>query len=50
MDVQALALENESTTIGSDVDNLSLTDLPDGLVDGIDVGGDRRDVLNGTTR
>ncbi len=48
MHVQALALANESTTVGSEVDNLLLADLPDGLVDGFDVGGDCWDVLDGT--
>lgn len=46
MDVQALALANERSTIGGKVDDLLLADLPNGLVDGLDVGGDGWDVLN----
>lgn len=48
MDVERLALANEGTTVSGEVDDLLLADLPDGLVDGLDVGGDGWDVLDGT--
>lgn len=48
MDVQTLTLADESTTICREVDDLLLTDLPDGFVDGFDVGGDSRNVLDRT--
>lgn len=44
--VKRLALANESTTVGSKIEDLLLTDLPNCLVNSLDVVGDGRDVLN----
>src|SRR5258707_13154238 len=40
MDVQALALANVCTTVHREVDDPSLRDFPDGLVDGLGLVGD----------
>lgn len=47
MDVERLTLADEGTTVGSEVDDLLLGDFPDGLVNGLGVGGDVGDVLDG---
>lgn len=46
VDVQALTLANEGTTVGSEVEDLLLADLPDCLVDRLDVVGDAVDALD----
>ena len=46
VDIETLALANEWSTVGSHVENLLLTDLPDSLVDSLDIVGDVGDVLN----
>lgn len=49
MDIETLTLADERSTISREVDDLLLRDLPDGLVDGLDVVGDTRDLLNRAT-
>ena len=46
VDVQALALADKCSTISGEVENLLLTDLPDGLVDRLDVVWNSRDALD----
>lgn len=48
MNVQTLALADECSTIRSEVNDLLLTNFPNGLVDGLDVIGDGRNVLDRT--
>lgn len=48
MDIQALTLANKCPAISRQVDDLLLTDLPNGLVNGLDVVRNSGDVLNGT--
>lgn len=47
MDVQALRLTDERATVGSEVEDLLLRDLPNSLVDGLDIVWDLGDVLDG---
>ena len=47
VNVQGLGLIDEGTTIGSHLQDGTLGDFPDGLVEGLDVGGDVGDVLDG---
>ena len=47
MDVERLALADEGATVGGHVEDLLLTDLPDGLVDLLEVVGDAFDALDG---
>ena len=47
MDIERLGLADVGTTIGSEVKDLLLGDLPDGLVDGFDVIGDAGNILDG---
>lgn len=49
VDVQTLTLTNESAAVSSEIEDLLLADLPNGLVDGLDIVGDRRNILNRTT-
>ena len=49
MDIQALTLADERATVCSKVDNLLLADLPDGLVDSLDVVWDSWNLLNRST-
>ena len=46
MDVQTLALTDEGTTVSGEVENLLLTDLPDSLVDRLDVVRNARNALD----
>lgn len=46
MDVHALSLINVCATVSSKVEDLLLTDLPDGLVDSLDIVRNAWDVLN----
>ena len=46
MDVERLRLVDEGTPVGGHVDDRTLRDLPDGLVDRLEVGRDLSDVLN----
>ena len=48
MNVHALTLADESSTICSEVNYLLLAGLPDSFVDCFDVVGDSRDVLDGS--
>jgi hypothetical protein len=48
VNVQTLTLADECTTVRGHVNDLLLTDLPDGLVDSLDVVGNSRNLLNGT--
>jgi hypothetical protein len=48
MNVHALTLADESSTIRSEVDYLLLADLPDSFVDCFDIVRDSRDVLDGS--
>ena len=48
VDVEGLGLINEGTTVGSHLDNGTLRNFPDGLVEGLDVLGDARNVLDRT--
>ena len=45
--VEALALADVRAAVGSHIENLLLADLPDGLVDLLDVIGDAVDALDG---
>ncbi len=47
VDVQALALANEGTTISGEINDFLLANLPHRLVDGLDVIGNVRNVLDG---
>jgi hypothetical protein len=49
VNVQGLRLVDKGTTIGSEVDDSLLTDLPDGLVDRLELGRDTRDILDRST-
>jgi hypothetical protein len=46
VDIQALALANVRASIGSQVEHSLLANLPNGLVDSLDVVGDSSDILN----
>ena len=46
MDIQTLALADERATICGQIDNLLLADLPDRLVDSLDIVGNASDLLN----
>jgi hypothetical protein len=46
MYVQALALTDEGPTISGEVENLLLTDLPDSLVDRLDIIWNTRNALD----
>ena len=48
MNVQALRLANVRATISSEINDFLLRDLPDGLVDSLDVVRDVGNILNGT--
>lgn len=48
MNVQTLALANEGTTVGSEVENLLLGDLPDSLINSLDIIGNLGNVLDRT--
>jgi len=48
VNVERLRLVDECTSVGGEVDDGLLTDLPDGLVDRLELGGDAGDVLNGS--
>jgi len=48
MHVQALALADESPAVRSEVQDFLLADLPDGLVDRLDIIWDSGNVLHGT--
>ena len=48
MNIQTLALANECTTIGSQVDNFLLTYFPNSLIDSLRVIGNGRDILDRT--
>lgn len=48
MDVERLGLVDEGTSVGGEVDNGLLADLPDGLVDRLELGRNTGNVLNGT--
>jgi hypothetical protein len=47
--VQTLALADKRSTIGCEIYNLLLTDLPDSLVDGLDLIGDPGNLLDRAT-
>lgn len=47
MDVEALALADKWSTISGKIEDLLLTDLPDGFVDGFDIVRNIRNVLDG---
>src|SRR5277367_4775971 len=49
VNVERLRLINECTPISCHLYYCTLTDLPDGLVQGFDVGGDVVNILDGTT-
>lgn len=48
VDVERLGLVDEGTSVGGEVDDGLLADLPDGLVDRLELGRDAGNVLNGT--
>jgi hypothetical protein len=48
VDVERLGLVDEGTSVGGEVDDGLLADLPDGLVDRLQLGRDAGNVLNGT--
>jgi hypothetical protein len=48
VDVERLGLVDEGTSVGGEVDDGLLADLPDGLVDRFELGRDAGNVLNGT--
>jgi hypothetical protein len=48
VDVERLGLVDKGTSVGGEVDNGLLADLPDGLVDRLELGRDAGNVLNGT--
>lgn len=48
MDVERLGLVDKGTSVGGEVDNGLLADLPDGLVDRLELGRDAGNVLDGT--
>lgn len=48
MDVQTLALADECTAVSSHINDFLLRDLPDCLVDSLDLVRDVRDVLHGS--
>lgn len=48
VDVQALALADERATVGGHVQDFLLADLPDGLVDCLDIVRDGGNVLDGS--
>lgn len=49
VDVEGLRLIDVGTAVGGHLQNVALGDLPDGLVQGLDVGGNVGDVLDGAT-
>ena len=46
MNIQTLALADEGASIGSKIEDFLLANLPDGLVNRLDVVRDTRDVLD----
>lgn len=48
MDVERLGLVDKGTSVGGEVDDGFLADLPDGLVDRLELGRDAGNVLDGT--
>lgn len=48
MHIQGLTLADESTTVGGEVEDFLLTDLPDGFIDRLDVVRDTGDALDRT--
>ena len=48
VDIQALTLADEGTTISSEIENLLLTNLPDSLVDRLDIVWNTRNALDRT--
>lgn len=48
MDVERLGLINEGTSVGGHLDDLALGNLPNGLVESLDLSRDVGDILDGT--
>jgi hypothetical protein len=46
MNIQTLALADESASIGGKIEDFLLANLPNSLIDGLHVVGDTRDVLD----